>query len=117
MKLKKDWLYNYKVLVFGAIAIGFILGIVFSIATTFNNRDSMIFIQSLYETFYRTSITYSILYFSFCFSGIAPQFGNNKTYLSTTNLPLKNNCFLKVLNLFLLFFQYIFYLELLLIHF
>lgn len=105
MEIKKDWLYNYKVLVFGAIAIGFILGIIFSIATTFNNRDSMIFMQSFYETFYRTSITYCTLYFSFCFLAVAPQFGNNKTYLSTTNLPFsRKQLFFKGLKPWLIIF-------------
>lgn len=105
MEIKKDWLYNYKILYFGAITFIFILGIIFSAVTPFSNRNSIIFMQSLYEAFYRGSIIYSIIYFSFCFSGVAPQFGNNKIYLSTTNLPFsRKQLFFKGLKPFLIVF-------------
>lgn len=87
MEIKKDWLYNYKLSTFGMIALGFVLGIIFSIATLFGNRDSILFMQSMYRTFHSTSMIFVTLYFVYCFQGIAPQYGNNKLYLNTTNLP------------------------------
>ena len=105
MEIKKDWLYNYKFLVFGIIGLGCTLGIILLIATLFNTTDNIAFMQTLYESLYGLSITYTPLYFSFCFTAVAPQFGNNKTYLSTTNLPFsRKQLFFKGLKPFLIVF-------------
>lgn len=102
--IKKNWMYDFNIVIAVIIASMTGLGIGFLIfsGSSVQAREVM---YVIFEKLYIMGTAMLSMYPVFAFKGVCPQIGSDKLYLSTTNLPFsKKELFLKALKPWLIIF-------------